>query len=56
MMVVEAMMPDCLCEDGDDFTPKIIMVCNRLLKTGCNNVVGATLFIVVNNIEQYCGA
>ena len=25
-----------------------------LLKTGCSNVVGATLFLVVNNIEQYC--
>ena len=24
--------------------------CNRLLKTGCNNVVGATLFQVVNDI------
>ena len=25
-----------------------------LLKTGCSNVVGATFFLVVNNIEQYC--
>ena len=29
------------------------MRCNRLLKTGCSNVVGATLFLVVNHIEQY---
>ena len=35
---------------------KKIMSCNRLLKTGCNNVVGATLFLVVNNIGQYCSA
>ena len=28
--------------------------CNRLLKTGCNNVVGATLFLVVNDIVQHC--
>ncbi len=28
--------------------PKI-MTCSRLLKTGCNNVVPPTLFIVVNN-------
>ena len=37
-------------------TRQKIMSCNRLLKTGCNNVnvVGATLFLVVNNIEQYC--
>ena len=35
-------------------TRQKIMSCNRLLKTGCNNIVGATLFLVVNNIEQYC--
>ena len=28
--------------------------CNRLLKTGCNNVVGATLFLVVNDIVRHC--
>ncbi len=33
--------------------PKI-MTCSRLLKTGCNNVVLPTLFIVVNNIVQHC--
>ncbi len=33
--------------------PKII-TCSRLLKTGCNNVVLPTLFIVVNNIVQHC--
>ena len=55
MIMVEAMMPDCLCEDGDDsFTPQRIASCKRLLKTGYNNIVGATLFLVVNNIEQYC--
>ena len=27
--------------------------CNRLLKTGCNNVVGATLLLVVNDIVQH---
>ena len=37
-------------------TRRKIMSCNRLLKTGCNNIVGATLFLVVNNIEQYCWA
>ena len=26
----------------------------KLLKTGCNNVVGATLFNVVNNIVRHC--
>ena len=26
----------------------------KLLKTGCNNVVGTTLFNVVNNIVQHC--
>ena len=36
------------------YTRQKIMSCNRLLKTGCNNIVGATLFLVVNNIEQYC--
>ena len=35
--------------------PKI-MTCSRLLKTGCNNVVLPTLFIVVNNIVQHCWA
>ena len=33
---------------------KKFMSCNRLLKTGCNSIVGATLFQVINNIEQYC--
>ena len=33
-----------------------IMTCSRLLKTGCNNVVLPTLFIVVNNIVQHCWA
>ena len=28
--------------------------CNKLLKTGCNSVVGATLFLVVNDIVQHC--
>ena len=28
----------------------------RLLKTRCNDVVGATLFLVVNNIKQYSWA
>ena len=28
------------------------MTCSRLLKTGCNNVVLPTLFIVVNNVVQ----
>ena len=31
-----------------------IMHCSRLLKTGCNNVVGATLFLVFDNIVQRC--
>ena len=31
-----------------------IITCSRLLKTGCNNVVLPTLFIVVNNIVQHC--
>ena len=26
----------------------------KLLKTGCKNVVGATLFNVVNNIVRHC--
>ena len=26
----------------------------KLLKTGCNNLVGTTLFNVVNNIVQHC--
>ena len=33
---------------------KKIMSCERLLKTGCKNVVGAILFNVVNNIVQHC--
>ncbi len=33
--------------------PKII-TCSRLIKTGCNNVVLPTLFIVVENIVQHC--
>ena len=33
--------------------PKIIS-CNRLLKTGLNNVVLPTLFNDVNNIVQHC--
>ena len=33
--------------------PKI-KSCNGLLKTGCNNAARGTLFLVVNNIEQYC--
>ncbi len=36
-----------------DTRPKII-TCSRLLKTGCNNVVLPTLFIVVNDIVQHC--
>ncbi len=31
-----------------------IITCWRLLKTGCNNVVLPTLFIVVDNIVQHC--
>ena len=31
-----------------------IITCSRLLKTGCNNVVLPTLFIVVNNIVKHC--
>ena len=30
--------------------PSKIISCNRLLKTGCNNVVGATLFLAVGVI------
>ena len=44
------------------------MGCNRLLETGCDNVVGTTLFLAVkilnnivepelarnNNVKQYC--
>ena len=37
-------------------TRQKIMSCNRLLKTECNNVVGATLLPIVNSIEQYCRA
>ena len=37
-----------------DNTRQKIMTCSRLLKTGCNNVVLPTLFIVVNNIVQHC--
>ena len=33
--------------------PKI-MSCNRLLKTGLNNVALPTLFNFVNNIVQHC--
>ena len=33
--------------------PKII-TCSKLMKTGCNNVVLPTLFVVVNNIVQHC--
>ena len=42
-----------MCSSG---TWEKIASCKRLLKTGCNNIVEATLFLVVNNIEQYCGA
>ena len=42
--------------DGWCGTRQKIMSCNRLLKTGWYYVVGATLFLVVNNIEQYCWA
>ena len=37
-----------------NYTAKKLGHCNRLLKTGCNNVVGATLFLVVNDIVQHC--
>ena len=33
---------------------KKIISCERLLKTKCNNVVGVTLFNVVNNIVLHC--
>jgi hypothetical protein len=36
------------------YTRLKIITCSRLLKTGCNNVVLPTLFIVVNNIVQHC--
>ena len=35
-------------------TRQKIITCSRLLKTGCNNVVLPTLFVVVNNIVQHC--
>ena len=35
-----------------DFTQQKIMSRYRLLKTGCNNVVGATFFLVVYNIVE----
>ena len=38
----------------NSFTPQKVTSRKRLLKTGYNNIVGATLFLVVNNIEQYC--
>ncbi len=41
---------------GLRFTRQKIITCSRLLKTGCNNVVLPTLFIVVNNIVQHCWA
>ena len=40
-----------ICSSG---TWQKIMSFNRLLKIGFNNIVGATLFLIVNNIEQYC--
>ena len=36
------------------YTRLKIITCSRLLKTGCNNVVLPTLFIVVNNTVQHC--
>ena len=36
------------------YTRQKIITCSKLLKTGCNNVVLPTLFIVVNNIVQHC--
>ena len=35
-------------------TRQKIMTCSRLLKIGCNNIVLPILFIVVNDIVQYC--
>ena len=44
---------ECLCVVLKSTQPKIIS-CNRLLKTGFNNVVLPTLFHDVNNIVQHC--
>ena len=35
-------------------SPKYTAKNQKLLKTGCNDVVGATLFNVVNNIVRHC--
>ena len=44
-----------VCTLLHSFVTRLKMItCSRWLKTGCNNVVLPTLFIVVTNIVQHC--